>query len=85
MSNAATESQPKASPAGDDGMPGDDDTVCAAVASVAGTEFADGLVAGSGPAELVGEGADTLNGGTGTDDRCDYDGLDTVTACEDVY
>ncbi|GIF52184.1 hemolysin type calcium-binding protein [Asanoa ferruginea] len=109
-------------PAGDDGMPGEGDTVCGTVAGVSGTGFADGLVAGSGPADLSGKagadvlvggassdtlfggegndlifgyagddwlvgegGADTLNGGTGADDRCDYDALDTISACEDAY
>ncbi|MDG4825703.1 hypothetical protein O7635_27980 [Asanoa sp. WMMD1127] len=109
-------------PAGDDGMPGEGDTVCGGIAGLTGSAHDDGLVAGAGQVSLTGNagadvliggpaddtlfgyggddllfgyggadwlvgdaGTDTLNGGAGAGDRCDFDGVDTVTGCEDLY
>lgn len=108
-------------PVGDDGTPGEGDTVCADSRNVIGTDFADGLVGGAAGVRFYGQGGgdvlvgtageDIVSGGTGTDtiygyaaddwlaggagadkvyagtgvDRCELDGGDTLSSCEDIY
>jgi len=64
---------------GDDGMPGEGDTICAAVVAVTGSEYADMLVAGQQGAALRGLGGDdALFGGPGNDTLHGLHGNDAI-------
>jgi Ca2+-binding RTX toxin-like protein len=79
---------------GDDGMPGEGDTICAAVVSLTGSDFADTLLAGQQAATLHGRlgndalfggpGNDTLFGEHGDDAILGGGGDDTISGLQDV-